>query len=186
MPREGLELKPNISRRDPTKVLLIDGVYHVWYTCRKAAGVQAGGKGATDTIPSFDWDLCDLWHATSKDGWSWKEEEKPAVARLAKPQYDWRSISSPDILIWKGKYFLYYKGSPQKGGRVGTIIRVQGVAIAEHPLGPFKTSPLNPVINSGHETCMFPFQGRPWLPLSAWTVLRRTRSSLPPTASTSR
>ena len=43
-PLEGLELKANISRRDPTKVLLIDGVYHVWYTCRKAAGVPAGGK----------------------------------------------------------------------------------------------------------------------------------------------
>jgi len=147
------------------------------------------------------------------------------VARLAKPQYGWRSISTPDILIWKGKYYLYYqgfneipglavgdraavtvgeadspygpwkplgrvvldfggpedwdanaihdpypiiyngkihlyyKGSPQKGGRDGTIVRAQGVAIAEHPLGPFKKSPLNPVINSGHETCMFPWKG---------------------------
>jgi hypothetical protein len=70
-PLKGLEQKPNTSRRDPTKVLLIDGVYHVWYTCRKVAGVPTGGEGATDTIPSFDWDLCDIWHATSKDGWTW-------------------------------------------------------------------------------------------------------------------
>jgi len=223
-PVEGLERKSNISRRDPSKVLLIDGVYHVWYTCRKTAGIPAG-KAATGTIPSFDWDLCDLWHATSSNGWNWVEDEQPAVTRLAKPNYGWRSISTTDILIWEGKYYLYYqgfneipglnagdraavtvaeanspfgpwkphgkvvidfgaegdwdsdaihdpypivyngkiyiyyKGSPQKGGRDGTIVRAQGVAIAEHPFGPFKKSPLNPVINSGHETCMFPFKG---------------------------
>ena len=222
-PLEGFERKPHISRRDPSKVLLIDGVYHVWYTCRKSAGIPAG-KEATDTVPSFDWDLCDLWHATSKDGWTWKEDDEPAVRRLAKPGYGWRSISTTDVLIWKGKYYLYYqgfneipglnagdraavtvaeadspygpwkplgkvvvdfgregdwdsdaihdpypiiykgkiylyyKGSPQKGGRDGTIVRAQGVAIAEHPLGPFRKSPLNPVINSGHETCMFPWK----------------------------
>jgi hypothetical protein len=222
-PLEGFERKPHISRRDPSKVLLIDGVYHVWYTCRKSAGIPAG-KQATDTIPSFDWDLCDLWHATSSDGWVWKEDDEPAVRRLAKPGYGWRSISTTDVLIWKGKYYLYYqgfneipginagdraavtvaeadspygpwkplgrvvvdfgkegewdsdaihdpypiiykgriylyyKGSPQKGGHDGTIVRAQGVAIAEHPLGPFRKSTLNPVINSGHETCMFPWK----------------------------
>ena len=223
-PLKGLEQKPTISRRDPSKVLLIDGVYHVWYTCRKTAGIPAG-KQATDTIPSFDWDLCDLWHATSKDGWTWTEDAKPAVTRLAKPNYGWRSISTTDVLIWDGKYYLYYqgfneipglnagdraavtvaeadtpygpwkplgdvvidfgkegdwdsdaihdpypiiykgkiylyyKGSPQKGGRDGTIVRAQGLAIAENPLGPFKKCELNPVINSGHETCMFPWKG---------------------------
>ena len=40
-PLKGLEQKPNISRRDPTKVLLIDGVYHVWYTGRRSV-VRAG------------------------------------------------------------------------------------------------------------------------------------------------
>ncbi|VGO16366.1 hypothetical protein PDESU_04957 [Pontiella desulfatans] len=222
-PVEGLERKATISRRDPSKVILVDGVYHVWYTCRKTAGIPVGKK-ATESIPSFDWDLCDLWHATSSNGWNWVEDEKPAVTRLAKPGYGWRSISTTDVLIWEGKYYLYYqgfneipglnagdraavtvaeadspngpwkplgkvvvdfgkegewdsdaihdpypiiykgkiylyyKGSPQKGGRDGTLIRAQGVAIAEHPLGPFKKSPLNPVINSGHETCMFPFK----------------------------
>jgi hypothetical protein len=34
----------------------------------------------------------------------------------------------------------------------------QGVAMADHPEGPFKKSPLNPVINSGHETCLWPWQ----------------------------
>jgi hypothetical protein len=36
---------------------------------------------------------------------------------------------------------------------------MQGVAMTDHPLGPFMKSPLNPVINSGHETCMWPWKG---------------------------
>ena len=30
--------------------------------------------------------------------------------------------------------------------------------MADDPLGPFRKSPLNPVINSGHETCMWPWK----------------------------
>ena len=43
-------------------------------------------------------------------------------------------------------------------GRNGSMVRAQGVAIADHPLGPFEKSPYNPVLNSGHETCLFPFK----------------------------
>ena len=89
-------------------MILIDGIYHVWYTCRKTAGVPAGKK-ATEKIPSFDWDLCDIWHATSRDGWNWVEDPVPAVTRLEKPNYGWRSISTTDILIWEDKYYLYYQ-----------------------------------------------------------------------------
>jgi hypothetical protein len=35
---------------------------------------------------------------------------------------------------------------------------MQGLAIADNPLGPFQKHPLNPVINSGHETTLFPFK----------------------------
>ena len=34
---------------------------------------------------------------------------------------------------------------------------MHGLAIADHPLGPFRKHPLNPVMNSGHETTLFPF-----------------------------
>ena len=34
---------------------------------------------------------------------------------------------------------------------------MQGVSFADHPLGPFEASLINPVINSGHEAC---FRGR--------------------------
>ena len=219
---KGFSYENNTSRRDPSKVLKIGGTYYVWYTHRQTAGPTAGAKNATDTIPSFDWDLAEIWYATSKDGFTWKEQGV-AVKRAAKGKYGWRSNSTPDILVWGGKYYLYYqgfneipglkgdraavtvaqsdspdgpwrplgrvvidfgaegdwdsnaihdpyplvyngkiylyyKGSPGKGGRDGTIVRAQGVAIADDPLGPFVKSKLNPVLNSGHETCLFPWK----------------------------
>jgi hypothetical protein len=219
---EGFSYDDNTSRRDPSKVLRIHGTYYVWYTRRQTESPPAGPKNATDTVPSFDWDLAEIWHAASNDGFTWVERG-PAVKRLPKPQYGWRSVSTPDVLAWGGKYYLYYqgfneipglkgdraaatvaeadspngpwralgrvvvdfgadgqwdmgaihdpyplvyqgkihlfyKGSPGKGGRDGTLVRAQGVAVAEHPLGPFAKSPLNPVLNSGHETCLWPWK----------------------------
>ncbi len=218
---EGLSREPNVSRRDPSKVLKIDGVYYVWYTCRRTAAPPAGPQRATDEIPSMDWDLAEIWYATSKDGFHWTEQGA-AVKRPPKGQFGWRSNCTPDVLIWRGKYYLYYqayselirggdscpvtvaeadspggpwrplgrpvlepggaedwdcacihdpfpliykgrihlyyKGSPgqKRGGK--NIVRMQGVAMADDPLGPFEKSRLNPVINSGHETCMWPWK----------------------------
>ena len=217
---QGLKKSPNISRRDPSKVIRVNGKYYVWYTYRNSP-IPVGPQKATDTVPSYDWDLADIWYATSKDGYTW-EEQGPAVKRLPKPQYGWRSISTTDILVWKGKYYLYYqgfneipgkrsdraavtvasadspdgpwtphgevvidfgkegewdsaaihdpypvvfndkiyiyyKGSPGRR-KEGNIIRAQGVAMAENPLGPFTKSKLNPIINSGHEASVFPWK----------------------------
>jgi hypothetical protein len=218
---KGFSRKPNISRRDPTKVIRINGTYYVWYTCRRTVAPPSGPKKATDVIPSRDWDLAEIWYATSKDGFLWKEKG-PAVTRPSKGQFGWRSNCTPDILIWKGKYYLYYqaysqiseggdtcpvtmaqaespdgpwqalgrpvlepgapedwdcacihdpfplvykskiylyyKGSPGQKRSGDNIIRAQGLAIAEHPAGPFEKSHLNPVLNSGHETCLWPYK----------------------------
>lgn len=219
----GFNYPLSTSRRDPSKVLKIEDTYFVWYTKRHTTVGARGPKRANDTIPSADWDLCEIWYATSKDGFNWKEQ-KAAIKRPKKGDYGWRSVSTPDILIWKGKYYLYYQGfneiplkrgdraavtvaeadSPHgpwkasgrviidfgkedewdanaihdpypivykgkiylyyKGSPIKTtqkelkIIRAQGLAIASDPYGPFEKHPLNPVINSGHETCMFPFK----------------------------
>jgi hypothetical protein len=218
----GFDYPESSSRRDPSKVLKIDGTYYVWYTHRQTRVHPAGAKNATEDIPSTDWDLGEIWYATSMDGFTW-EEKGPAVMRAATGEYGWRSVSTPDILVWKGRYYLYfqgfneipgkrgdraavtvaeadspdgpwrpygkvvvdfgapgewdcnaihdpyplvyngriylyYKGSPGKQGAEGTIIRAQGVAIADHPLGPFEKSIYNPVINSGHETGLFPWK----------------------------
>lgn len=219
----GFDQVDSTSRRDPSKVVKIDGTYYVWYTKRQTRQHPAGPDKATDTIPSADWDLAEIWYATSTNGFDW-QEEGVAITRPAKGRYGWRSVATPDILIWQGKYYLYYQGFnaiPFKQGdraaatvaeadtprgpwrplgkvvvdfgapdewdgnaihdpyplvyrgkiylyykgqpfrssdRESLINRAQGVAIADHPFGPFVKSPQNPVTNSGHETGYFPWK----------------------------
>lgn len=208
-----------ISRRDPSKILRYKDKYYVWYTHRETATPPQGADKSNDTIPSSDWDLAEIWYATSTDGFSW-EEQGVAIKRPEKPLVGWRSVTTTDILEWEGKYYLYYQGFMEASGKRGDdcpvavsyadspdgpwtpynkivipngaegewdqysihdpyplvhhgkiylyyksdfgekpeLVRMQGLAIAEHPLGPFTKHPLNPVITSGHETSLFPFK----------------------------
>lgn len=210
-----------ISRRDPSKVIFVNGKYYVWYTCRRTETPPQGPDKCTETIPSRDWDLAEIWYATSEDGFNW-QEQGVAVPRPPKPYPGWRSVTTPDILVWKGKYYLYFQAFNQPSGTTREhgddcpvsvawadspdgpwhhthqivipngepgawdqysihdpyplvykgkiylyyksdfdgnprLVRMQGLAIADDPLGPFHKCPLNPVINSGHETALFPF-----------------------------
>ncbi len=212
-----------VSRRDATKIIRFNGKYYVWYTHRQTA-VPPDTNGGNDTIPSRDWDLSEIWYATSEDGFTW-EEQGVAVPRLEKPYPGWRSVSTPDILVYRGKYYLYYQAYTLMPGGPGTSatngddcpvaasvahspdgpwtpsnrvvldngpagtwdqyvihdpyplvyngkiylyykgemggspkVRAQGLAFSEDPFGPFEKHPLNPVINSGHETALFPFK----------------------------
>ena len=55
-----------------------------------------------------DWNLAEIWYATSEDGFVWKEQGV-AVPRPPKPAPGWRSVSTPDVLFWKGKYYLCFR-----------------------------------------------------------------------------
>ncbi|QCX40346.1 glycoside hydrolase [Aureibaculum algae] len=208
-----------ISRRDPSKVIFANGKYYVWYTYRHTPTPPQGAEKSSGTIPSSDWDLAEIWYATSTDGFTW-EEQGVAVPRPPKPNVGWRSVTTTDILEWKGKYYLYYQGFMEASGKRGDdcpvavsyadspdgpwtpynkivipngsegewdqysihdpyplvykgkiylyyksdfdgkpdLVRMQGLAVADNPLGPFTKNPTNPVINSGHETTLFPFK----------------------------
>ncbi|CDF79846.1 glycoside hydrolase (GH117) [Formosa agariphila KMM 3901] len=208
-----------ISRRDPSKIIFENGKYYVWYTYRHTATPPKGAKLATETIPSADWDLAEIWYSTSTDGITW-EEQGVAIPRPPKPNLGHRSVSTADILKWKDKYYMYYQGFSEASGLRGDdcpvlmsysdspdgpwtttnkivipngpkdtwdqysihdpyplvykdkiylyyksdfdgqpeLIRMQGLATADNPLGPFTKSNLNPVLTSGHETTLFPFK----------------------------
>lgn len=217
-----------ISRRDPSKVIFENGRYYVWYTKRNTEVAPIGmrnAKQADDKTPTADWDLSDIFYATSTDGFTW-QEQGVAVPRPPKPQIGWRSVTTTDILKFKGRYYLYYQGFSETIGLRGdycpvavsyadspdgpwtpankviipngvegewdqntvhdpyplvhngkiylyykadfgrfrdiprkkNLVRMQGLATADNPLGPFTKHPLNPLINSGHETTLFPFK----------------------------
>lgn len=73
-----------VSRRDPSRPIFVDGTYYVYYTKRHTKVPPIGwnrAKEATDEIPSTDWDLAEIWYATSTDGINWKEEALPLKDR---------------------------------------------------------------------------------------------------------
>ncbi len=222
---EGFDYNNNdgtISRRDPSKIIFSDGKYYIWYTYRETPVKPVGlrrAKESNDTIPSADWDLAEIWYATSEDGFTWKEEGV-AISRPPKPAVGWRSVTTCDILEFEGKYYMYYQAFMEASGLRGdycpvsvsvsdspdgpwkatgkvvipnggkgewdqytihdphpfiyrdkiylyykadfdgdpNLVRMTGLATADHPLGPFEKHPLNPVMNSGHETTLFPFK----------------------------
>lgn len=140
-----------ISRRDPSKVIFENGKYYVWYTHRETPVPPVGGRNAAqsnDTIPSTDWDLCDIWYATSIDGVTW-EEQGVAVARPPKPKVGWRSVATTDILKFKGKYYLYYQGFLEASGKKGDYCPV-AASYADSPDGPW-TAAEGAIIKNGKE-----------------------------------
>ena len=230
-----LAYEVGVCRRDPSAIIKENGMYYVWYS--KSIGATQGFAGDIENDKVFPWDRCDIWYATSKDGWTWKEEgiavkrgdsgsfddrsvftveimqhdgkyylsyqtvKSPYTVRvknqvglawsdspngpwhkLAEPilspadngvwtgeednrfkvekkgDFDSHKVHDPCILPYKGKFYLYYKGE-QMGEQItfgGRQIR-HGVAIADNPLGPYEKSVYNPISNSGHEICVWPY-----------------------------
>ncbi|MBK1876046.1 glycoside hydrolase family 117 protein [Pelagicoccus mobilis] len=69
--------------------------------------------------------------------------------------WDSWKVHDPGITVYKGKYWLYYKG--QQSGRWPFDSKL-GVAIADKPEGPYIKHPLNPLTNSGHEVWAWPYR----------------------------
>ncbi|WP_273565468.1 glycoside hydrolase family 117 protein [Maribacter halichondriae] len=94
------------------------------------------------------------------DNGIWKGEEQNRFMVEKKGDFDSHKVHDPCILPYKGKFYLYYKGE-QMGEEItfgGRQIR-HGVAIADKPEGPYEKSPYNPISNSGHEICVWPYNG---------------------------
>ena len=98
-----LAYEEGVVRRDPSAILKIGDTYYVWYS--KSYGPTQGFAGDIENDKVFPWDRCDIWYATSKDGWTWKEQGI-AVKRGEKGEYDDRSVFTPEVMEWKGKYYL--------------------------------------------------------------------------------
>ena len=96
-----LAYEEGVVRRDPSSILNIEGKYFVWYS--KSMGPTQGFGGDIETDKVFPWDRCDIWYATSEDGWTWKEEGL-AVQRGEKGAYDDRTVFTGEVLEWKGTY----------------------------------------------------------------------------------
>ena len=127
-----LAYEEGVVRRDPSAVLKIDDTYYVWYT--RSTGPTDGFGGDIENEKVFPWDRCDIWYATSKDGWTWKEEGL-AVARGEKGTFDDRSVFTVECLYHEGKYYLTYQ---TVGGPYTVRVKNQvGLAYSDSPTGPW-------------------------------------------------
>ena len=133
------------SRRDPSKVIFENGKYYVWYTHRHTA-TAPNKTEYSDVIPSTDWDLAEIWYATSTDGFTW-QEQGVAIPRPPKPEVGNRSVATADILKFKGKFYLYYQAFNEPSGKSGDLCPV-AMSWADSPDGPW-TPCGHPVVDYG-------------------------------------
>ena len=131
-----LAYEPGVTRRDPSDIITVNGQYYVYYS--KSTGKTYGFGTGDPEKKVFPWDKTDVWYATSKDGWTWKEQGL-AVGRGPAGAYDDRSVFTPQVMVHDGKYVLVYQ--TVKAPYVNRVKNQVGMAIADSPDGPFKKLP---------------------------------------------
>ena len=141
----GIGKETGLTRRDPSKVIKVGDTYYVWYSRRRTAERWLGIESATETRPAWDWDLAEIWCATSEDGFHWQERGL-AVPRGRPGSYDDRAVFTPDILVHQGKYYLYYQVI-QGVWRHRSRHQI-AVAWSDSPDGPW-TKSARPVLTNG-------------------------------------
>ncbi|GAC24759.1 hypothetical protein GMES_2464 [Paraglaciecola mesophila KMM 241] len=95
----------------------------------------------------------------SMDG-EWRGDEDNRFHVHLKGSFDSHKVHDPCLLVFNGKFHLYYKGETmgEEMNFGGREIK-HGVAIADDILGPYRKSEYNPISNSGHEVVVWNYQG---------------------------
>ncbi len=95
----------------------------------------------------------------SDDG-EWLGEEDTRFKVKKQGSFDSHKVHDPTLLYYKDKFYLYYKGERMGERKTfgGREIK-WGVAISDQLEGPYEKSPYNPITNSGHELCVWPYKG---------------------------
>jgi len=132
-----IRYEPGVTRRDPSPVIYVDGLYHVWYT---RATIDGSGYYGS------------VWHATSPGGHQWTECGE-AVGVGEDDAWDGNGVFTPTVLMTRERYYLFYTAVPKPfdndaGGPHGTCTAI-GVAAAETPEGPWCRFEGNPVLRPG-------------------------------------
>lgn len=128
-------------------ILLGGGQYHLIYTAVPEPFTNDnGGPGGTRTAIG-------MASAPSPHG-PWQRCDEP-ILRPSDDPNDFDSMRVDDACVIKraGGYWMYYKG--RQAGRTPGETKM-GLAIASAPTGPYVKHRGNPVLDSGHEVCVWP------------------------------
>ncbi|MFC7337689.1 glycoside hydrolase family 117 protein [Haloferula chungangensis] len=146
-----------------TEIMVWEGKYYLCYQVVKSPyniRVQEKVALAWADSPDGPWTKSSEPILSPATNGVWKGEEMNRFLVEKKGDFDSHKTHDPCIIPYKGKFYLYYKGE-QMGEEItfgGRQIR-HGVAIADKPEGPYVKSPYNPISNSGHEICVWPYDG---------------------------
>ena len=129
-------------------LLVAEGRYYLFYTAVPEPFDNDGGgpKGTRTAIG--------VASADSPRG-PWVRFSGNPVLRPSDDAGDFDSMRVDDACLVKrgGKYWMYYKG--RQAGRSPRQTRM-GLAVGDAPAGPYVKHPANPVLDSGHEVCVWP------------------------------
>lgn len=137
------------NRRDNSDIIKVGNKYYVWYT-RMDSPVTPGYWGT-------------IWYATSEDeGYTWKEQGM-ALGPGEEGSFDSHAVFTPNILSYKGNYYLYYTGVKPTPGNPDkefennseTDITAIGLAVADSPEGLFVRTTANPVLAVSKDSTAF-------------------------------
>ncbi|MEQ9439347.1 MAG: glycosyl hydrolase [Cyclobacteriaceae bacterium] len=95
----------------------------------------------------------------SDDG-EWLGEEDTRFKVKKQGSFDSHKVHDPTLIFYHNKFYLYYKGERMGERKTfgGREIK-WGVAISDSLTGPYIKSEYNPITNSGHELCVWPYDG---------------------------
>jgi hypothetical protein len=93
-----------------------------------------------------------VWCARSEDGLTW-EEVGEALPRGGPGEWDEQSVFTPGILVFEGRFWLFYTSVEKPfSDAVPTAI---GAAVADSPEGPWRKLPQNPLLLPGEDDAEF-------------------------------
>jgi len=127
--------------------LIARGKYYLFYTAvPKPFTNDDGGPGGTPTAIGIA--------VADSPGGPWRKcAGNPVLRPGADGEFDSHRVDDACLTVRARCYWLYYKGRGQ-GLTAGQT--KMGLAIAEDPTGPYVKHPQNPVLDSGHEVCVWP------------------------------
>ncbi len=145
------------------QVMVHDGKYVLVYQTVKAPYVNRVknqvGMAIADS-PDGPFKKLDAPILSPSDDGEWLGEEDSRFKVKKQGSFDSHKVHDPTLVYYKDKFYLYYKGERMGERKTfgGREIK-WGVAIADKLEGPYVKSEYNPITNSGHELCVWPYNG---------------------------
>jgi len=125
-------------------ILVAEGKYWLFYTGVSRKFEQPYNPDSKIGIAVSD----------SPDGPWERLATNPALSNSKNPEdFDSHLVDDACLIIREGKYWFYYKG--RQLGKSPKETKM-GVAIADHPQGPYARHEANPVIQGNHEVVVWP------------------------------